>query len=407
MAETETTTLNTSTTMIDADRIDVPDRMRALDDGKVSELVESIGRQGLMQPIGVRYPDPPSGGGRYTLIWGAHRLAAYRRTDVGRDHIGHQYITAVCYDPDLPDPWMRILEIEENLRRKELTVQEKAEHTIRLAAELKELASPKSRNLSEFSNSDQEQPKPTTGRGHKGIVQKLAEQVNVDHGTVRHRARKAAEAIGEPIDLDKDSPAELRRKADKLKATPKAKRIRKPKPIDGDREPKPKQTKPDLAELVATLNALWSPRDVERYEPTEQQLSMLKLNAPNVVRKLQSLALRFDYPITSTGLSIKTKREIERVLAEEQPAEALAEAEQPAADSADGLRDRLRAVLTKLEMSETRFAKHADMSQGTLNRYMLGIGKINKANRAKIETALGDLAEYANAAPVGTGAALA
>jgi DNA-binding LacI/PurR family transcriptional regulator len=46
-------------------------------------------------------------------------------------------------------------------------------------------------------------------------------------------------------------------------------------------------------------------------------------------------------------------------------------------------------------MSENRVAKHADMSQGTLNRFMQGIGKTNDANRAKIEAALADLAAYA------------
>jgi hypothetical protein len=63
----------------------------------------------------------------------------------------------------------------------------------------------------------------------------------------------------------------------------------------------------------------------------------------------------------------------------------------------DDLRCRLCAILETLKMSETRFAKHADMSQGTLNRFMLGIGTINQANRAKIEAAVADLAGYANA----------
>jgi hypothetical protein len=46
-------------------------------------------------------------------------------------------------------------------------------------------------------------------------------------------------------------------------------------------------------------------------------------------------------------------------------------------------------------MSENRVAKHADMSQGTLNRFMLGKGKTSAGNLAKIAAALANLAPYA------------
>jgi ParB-like nuclease domain len=305
MAETETITLKTTTAKIAADSIDVPDRMRALDEEKVAELVESIGRQGLMQPIGVRDPNPP-GGGRPTLIWGAHRLAAYLRTDVGRDHTGSQYIPAVCYAPDLPEPWMHILEIEENLRRKELTVQEKAEHTIRLAAELKELASQKSRYGSDFSNSSQKQSKPATGRAYKGIVQTIAEQVNVDHGTVRHRARKASEAIGETVDLDKDSPSELRRKTDKLKATPKPKRVRTPKPIGGDRVPTPKhEPKQDVRVMVNhLLSAI--PKNFDAASWAAEMPAFLRKTTASSIKELRDRLLTIEAVLNGADESEET-----------------------------------------------------------------------------------------------------
>jgi len=90
----------------------------------------------------------------------------------------------------------------------------------------------------------------------------------------------------------------------------------KPKPIDGARDPKPKVSKPDLAEMVARLNTLWSAGDVDHYRPVEQRLSMLKTHAPNVMRKLAELALRFNYPLYSSGLSLKQQRAIDAILDE-------------------------------------------------------------------------------------------
>jgi ParB family chromosome partitioning protein len=52
--------------------IDVPDNWRTVKDEKVSALSDSIGRQGLLQPIGVW----PKEGGRYRLTFGRHRLVA-------------------------------------------------------------------------------------------------------------------------------------------------------------------------------------------------------------------------------------------------------------------------------------------------------------------------------------------
>ena len=48
----------------------------------------------------------------------------------------------------------------------------------------------------------------------------------VDQAAVRKRARKIAATIGEPVDLQADSPAELTRKAAKFKTT--AKTIKTP-----------------------------------------------------------------------------------------------------------------------------------------------------------------------------------
>jgi ParB-like chromosome segregation protein Spo0J len=307
------------------------DRRRPMDREKVDELAESIRRQGLLQPIGVqRLAD------RYRLIWGAHRFEAWahllreeRNSDESRAALKRwAEIPAVVYPADLPEPMVTVLEIEENLRRKELTDAEKQEHTLRLAAALKQLEA-ESRNDSEFTNS--EEPKPATGRGHKGEVQKVAERLGVDHGTVRNRVRKAAEIIGEPIDLAQDKPAELTRKADKIRRMAKeyvSERKRDRKKVMKDAGAARTKSKPDLAELVANLNALWSPKDVERYEPTEQQLSMLKTNAPDVVRKLQSLSLRLNYPMSSSGPSLQHERALAAMVKEDGGADPVPEPEQ-------------------------------------------------------------------------------
>jgi hypothetical protein len=67
-------------------------------------------------------------------VTGLHRLEASRR------RFGEQApIQAIVYPPDTPDAVIEVLQIEENLSRKELTAAECQTQTIRLAAALKKL----------------------------------------------------------------------------------------------------------------------------------------------------------------------------------------------------------------------------------------------------------------------------
>jgi ParB-like chromosome segregation protein Spo0J len=299
----------TTTDMLDAiDNVPVDDitvsydKRRPLDHDKLGELTESIRQRGLLQPIGVQRLN-----GRYRLIWGAHRFEAWsqlmrrafagveetRNSDEARAELNRwMHIPAVVYPADLPEAMLAVLEIEENLRRKELSIEEKAECTMRLAAALKELKEAESRHDVEFTE-------PTTGRGHKGIVQQVAEREGVAHTAIRHRAKVAEKLIDEPVDLAKDKPAELTRKADKMRQMSKA--------YDAERKDARKRARqkrvtsdpatlapPDLVEMVQRINTHWSPAAVEAYQPTEQQLGELKAHLPDVIRKLQSLAARFD-----------------------------------------------------------------------------------------------------------------
>jgi ParB/RepB/Spo0J family partition protein len=92
--------------------IHVGSRMRV---GEVSEsLVDSIRQNGLLQPIIVS----KDGSGRVSLVAGMHRLLAIKK-------LGWKEVSVCVTDRD-----PRIVEIDENLVRKELTVLEKAEQIV-------------------------------------------------------------------------------------------------------------------------------------------------------------------------------------------------------------------------------------------------------------------------------------
>ena len=92
---------------IAVDRITVPKRLRAVDPAWVDTYAESIDRQGLQQPVQVRQTADG-----WELIAGAHRLAAVRQ-------LGRATIAASVWEAT-PDE-ARLLEIDENLYRRELS----------------------------------------------------------------------------------------------------------------------------------------------------------------------------------------------------------------------------------------------------------------------------------------------
>lgn len=98
------------TVWIKLDRITDTDRLRPVDEAWVAALAESIRDHGLEQPIVVR-PTPTSETGAYALVAGCHRLAAVRL-------LGQTEIEAVVRD--LSDDEARLVEIDENLMRREL-----------------------------------------------------------------------------------------------------------------------------------------------------------------------------------------------------------------------------------------------------------------------------------------------
>ena len=96
-------------------------RLRKLQPESVLSLSASIQEIGLLQPITVA--PMPGGtdqtGPQYTLIAGLHRLEAYKM--LGKTEIPATIITATMAE-------QRLMEIDENLERAELTYLERAEH---------------------------------------------------------------------------------------------------------------------------------------------------------------------------------------------------------------------------------------------------------------------------------------
>ena len=100
---------------VDLASIEIPPRFRTVDPETVSALADSIARLGLQSPIILRkHPDDP---GLLFLVAGAHRLQAVR-------DLGWPRIEALVVDG--PEEEIGLIEIDENLIRKDLTPLERA-----------------------------------------------------------------------------------------------------------------------------------------------------------------------------------------------------------------------------------------------------------------------------------------
>lgn len=93
--------------LIPIDQIDEGERLRETDPARVRELAVSIEETGLSQPILVR----PKGE-RFALVAGRHRMSAFV-------HLGREQIPAIVRE--MSDLDARLVEIDENLIRAELT----------------------------------------------------------------------------------------------------------------------------------------------------------------------------------------------------------------------------------------------------------------------------------------------
>lgn len=98
--------------------IDVPaDRLRETSTDRVETLSKDIEANGLLQPIGL----VEESNGRFVLMFGAHRLAAFQR--LMRDEIDARVTPAAW----IKAQERRVIEIMENLNREQLTKLQRAE----------------------------------------------------------------------------------------------------------------------------------------------------------------------------------------------------------------------------------------------------------------------------------------
>lgn len=97
----------------------------SLDEGAVAALAASIEGQDLYQPITVRPLDSPGQSGRYEVVLGHRRLAAFRR-------LGRPTIPAIIREYDDAQALRAML--DENLRREDVNLFEQTEGVVRLVA---------------------------------------------------------------------------------------------------------------------------------------------------------------------------------------------------------------------------------------------------------------------------------
>lgn len=101
-------------TDIEITKIKITDRKRSLNNSKVAELAHSISQLGLLNPITVKAVNS-----HFELIAGYHRLEAFKLLKKG-------VIPAQLFEGD--DLAAELAEIDENLKRNDLTVLEQGEH---------------------------------------------------------------------------------------------------------------------------------------------------------------------------------------------------------------------------------------------------------------------------------------
>ncbi|CAN0654309.1 ParB/RepB/Spo0J family partition protein [Nitratireductor aquimarinus] len=96
--------------------INVPERLRAVEDDHARAIQASIAERGLLNPITVR-ATPAAKGGKYTLVAGAHRLRAVSLN-------GSSEIEAIVVVADKEEAVL--IEVEENLFRNDLSALDRA-----------------------------------------------------------------------------------------------------------------------------------------------------------------------------------------------------------------------------------------------------------------------------------------
>jgi len=174
---------------INIESVEVADRHREVNPGKVRELAQSMETLGLQQPITVQ-----RGGGGFVLVTGLHRL-------MGGKSLGWETIPAIVVDMDEID--RELWEIDENLIRAELTPTEEADHLARRKV-LWEARDKVGKDFPLY-----------TGRGNEGFASDTANRTGQSKRTINlkvHRADNVAPEVKDAIrgtELDTGSNLDL------------------------------------------------------------------------------------------------------------------------------------------------------------------------------------------------------
>lgn len=186
-------------TSLPLDHIDRRSDARALDEGTVNGLVESIGNVGLINAIRVR-----ADGGRYELIAGAHRHEACRRLGlVDIDCI-------VVMDDDLH---AELAMIDENLMRAELKPAERAAQTARRKAIYIEMHPETAAGV---AGADARW-NATDNLSTASFAADTAKAIGKDERTVRRDAERGEKVIPEALELIRDTALDKGSYLDRIK----------------------------------------------------------------------------------------------------------------------------------------------------------------------------------------------
>lgn len=159
--------MNTPIVHLPIDSITVGDRLRD-DMGNIDALAESIREHGLLHPITVDEEG--------VLIAGGRRLAAMRK-------LGFEAVPARHWQT-LDENDRRLIELEENLQRKDLTAYERSKNV----AEIAEVAATVDRETGEIRAESAQNPKG--GRPETpGSLRRVSERINTPVKTI-HDAKK-------------------------------------------------------------------------------------------------------------------------------------------------------------------------------------------------------------------------
>lgn len=163
--------MNTPIVHLPIDSITVGDRLRD-DMGDIAALAESIREHGLLHPITVDEEG--------VLIAGGRRLAAMRK-------LGFETVPARHWQT-LDENDRRLIELEENLQRKDLTDFERSKNV----AEIAEVAATVDRDTGEIIRSELEQkrsPGRPKGSEELGSLRRVSDRTGIPTTSI-HRAQK-------------------------------------------------------------------------------------------------------------------------------------------------------------------------------------------------------------------------